>query len=88
MGEWRAGKRHGLGDHFFRKGDYYTGSWKDDMKHGTGTLVSANGARYTGNFCQDKKHGKGELKMPPPNDGLEEGGAPRIFEEVWNMGIL
>ena len=50
VGDWKMGKRHGVGELFMRRGDKYKGEWRNDMMEGKGTLTSANGSKFIGRF--------------------------------------
>jgi hypothetical protein len=64
----------------------YFGEWKDDMRHGQGKQISQNGSRYTGTFLNDKKHGQGEMEMTRGHNMSRLN--PKVYEQLWNMGIL
>ena len=47
VGEWKDGKRHGLGTYTYASGEFagdkYVGEWKDSNQHGQGTYTFADG---------------------------------------------
>ncbi|MDD2776694.1 MAG: hypothetical protein PHU06_12120 [Gallionella sp.] len=63
-GDFRAGKKHGLGVKVMSNGDRYEGMFYDDYRHGLGTYIWGNGSkwageRYSGNYDHDLRHGWG-----------------------------
>ncbi len=42
-GEFRDGKRHGVGTYYYDDGSRYTGEYRDDIKHGKGIYYNADG---------------------------------------------
>jgi hypothetical protein len=64
-GEFKNGKRDGMGVLVVlnRKyyGDSYTGSFKENLMHGIGTYKSRNGDIYIGSFRDGKRNGIGTL---------------------------
>jgi len=58
VGEWREGKRNGVGSRTYHNGDRYTGGWKDGKRHGDGTYSAAIGI-YEGTWKDDLIQGKG-----------------------------
>ena len=84
MGEWRAGKRHGTGDHFYKKGEIYQGEWREDCRHGKGTLNLQHGMKFEGAFYADKKHGRGRLYIPRNRGEYDF----QVFAEEWEHGIM
>ena len=62
-GEYKNGKRTGLGEMTYPNGDRYHGQWQDGKKHGEGTYTYKNkdGADdiYSGTWVSDVKEGKG-----------------------------
>lgn len=69
-GEYRAGRRHGLGMMRYPDGSTYEGLWKDDVREGRGTLVYANGDTYTGRFSAGKPNGHGAYQFASPKSYL------------------
>eukprot|EP00929_Paragymnodinium_shiwhaense_P061142 TRINITY_DN30531_c0_g1_i1.p1 TRINITY_DN30531_c0_g1~~TRINITY_DN30531_c0_g1_i1.p1 ORF type:complete len:379 (+),score=65.21 TRINITY_DN30531_c0_g1_i1:88-1224(+) len=47
-GEFRSGKRHGLGRQLFESGDAYDGGWRDGRLHDRGVYYFANGDKFYG----------------------------------------
>mmetsp|Transcript_8930 Transcript_8930/g.24757 ORF Transcript_8930/g.24757 Transcript_8930/m.24757 type:complete len:348 (-) Transcript_8930:141-1184(-) len=58
-GEFRDGKRHGLGRQIFESGDMYDGNWKDGRLHDRGVYYFTNGDRLYGMWNQGKYDGIG-----------------------------
>jgi hypothetical protein len=58
VGQFKNGKRHGLGT-FTWAGNKYEGQFEDDDFKGRGTLIYADGSRYFGQFLADKSEGQG-----------------------------
>lgn len=58
-GEWKSGKREGLGKKINTDKSFYIGNWKDSKKHGFGIFVWEDGTRYEGGWKEDKYDGFG-----------------------------
>ena len=59
-GEYRNGKRHGLGSWVQEEGGHrYEGKWHDGKRHGQGLSTWADGTRYEGEYRDGKRHGRG-----------------------------
>lgn len=58
-GDFRLGKKHGMGTMTYPDGGKYNGSWENDKKHGNGSYEYANGDIYNGEWVEDKKNGAG-----------------------------
>jgi len=58
-GEFRDGKRHGLGRQIYDSGDMYDGNWKDGQLHDRGVYYFTNGDKLYGMWNQGKYHGPG-----------------------------
>ncbi|KAJ8360283.1 hypothetical protein SKAU_G00168080 [Synaphobranchus kaupii] len=58
-GEWKEGRRHGLGQLKFSDGTCYTGQFENGLFNGCGVLVFPDGSRYEGDFVQGKFQGVG-----------------------------
>ncbi|KAL4641043.1 MORN repeat-containing protein 4 isoform X1 [Arapaima gigas] len=58
-GEWKEGRRHGLGQLKFSDGTCYTGQFENGLFHGCGVLAFPDGSRYEGDFVQGKFQGVG-----------------------------
>lgn len=57
-GNWRMGKRHGLGKEFYPDGKLkYEGEYTQSVYNGKGTLYFKNGDKYSGGFYRGKMHG-------------------------------
>jgi len=62
-GEWKEGKKHGLGKKVYSADNsYYMGGWDSSRKNGFGIYVWSDGTRYEGNWKDDKYHGYGLKK--------------------------
>lgn len=46
LGEWKNGKRHGIGIFWSVDGDRYEGDWIDDKKDGYGVYTYQDGEEY------------------------------------------
>ncbi len=46
VGEFKNGKKDGIGTYYWNDGDKYTGGWKDGKIHGIGKYTYANGHEY------------------------------------------
>lgn len=60
-GEWRRGRRSGLGKAKWPNGDQYEGGWQGGKRWGEGIYVWANGSRYEGSWANGKADGFGTL---------------------------
>lgn len=49
-GDFRAGKRHGLGKAAYGDGTKYEGEWADGVRSGQGVCLYANGDKYQGGW--------------------------------------
>ena len=58
-GEYKDGKKNGLGKMKFPSGDIYHGIWVNDTMHGEGTYMYANGDIFSGIFDKGIKNGTG-----------------------------
>mmetsp|Transcript_87580 Transcript_87580/g.195825 ORF Transcript_87580/g.195825 Transcript_87580/m.195825 type:complete len:347 (-) Transcript_87580:137-1177(-) len=58
-GEFRDGKRHGLGRQIFDSGDMYDGGWKEGMLHDRGVYYFTNGDKLYGMWSEGKYDGVG-----------------------------
>ena len=47
-GQWKSGRRHGIGGYIFAGGDKYQGEWASDQRVGKGMCEYANGDVYQG----------------------------------------
>ena len=60
-GNFKDGKKHGIGRYTYTNGSY-VGEFKDDKMHGNGTFRTYDGLKaikYVGEFKDDKMHGNG-----------------------------
>ncbi|OWK62291.1 MORN repeat-containing protein 4 [Lonchura striata] len=58
-GEWKEGRRHGIGQLTFADGTAYVGHFENGLFHGCGVLTFPDGSRYEGEFVQGKFNGVG-----------------------------
>ncbi|XP_066476723.1 MORN repeat-containing protein 4 isoform X3 [Tiliqua scincoides] len=58
-GEWKEGRRHGVGQLTFADGSVYLGHFENGLFNGCGVLTFADGSRYEGEFVQGKFNGVG-----------------------------
>ncbi|CAI5775205.1 MORN repeat containing 4 [Podarcis lilfordi] len=58
-GEWKEGRRHGVGQLTFADGSIYLGHFENGLFNGCGVLTFADGSRYEGEFVQGKFNGVG-----------------------------
>ena len=58
-GEWKDGKKHGMGIYTWADGSFYNGEWKEDKRHGMGIYTWADGSFYNGEWKDDRMHGMG-----------------------------
>ncbi|XP_069835001.1 MORN repeat-containing protein 4 [Dendropsophus ebraccatus] len=58
-GEWREGRRHGIGQLLFADGAMYVGQFENGLFSGCGVLTFPDGSRYEGEFLQGKFQGAG-----------------------------
>uniref|UniRef100_A0A674PDJ8 MORN repeat-containing protein 4 n=1 Tax=Takifugu rubripes TaxID=31033 RepID=A0A674PDJ8_TAKRU len=58
-GEWKEGRRHGVGQLKFQDGTCYSGQFENGLFHGSGVLFFTDGSRYEGEFSHGKFHGSG-----------------------------
>ncbi|KAF7649232.1 hypothetical protein LDENG_00144820 [Lucifuga dentata] len=58
-GEWKEGRRHGVGQLKFQDGTCYKGQFEKGLFHGSGVLYFMDGSRYEGEFSQGKFQGTG-----------------------------
>jgi len=56
-GEWKDGKKEGVGRMWWNNGDRYIGDWKNDAKDGFGYMIWEHGDQYEGPWKQDLRHG-------------------------------
>eukprot|EP00978_Attheya_sp_CCMP212_P024211 scaffold75773_cov57-Attheya_sp.AAC.7 len=63
-GEWKLGKRHGLGVFLLAGVTEYEGDWRDDVFHGRGNVIWSHEHKYNGEFKNGQKHGWGVAILP------------------------
>ena len=77
-GEYKDGKRDGVGTMTYPNGDVYTGEWKESKMHGVGTYkYKASDDIYSGAYVEGLKEGAGTYefgKCKSKLDGTWEGG--------------
>ena len=60
-GQFKEGKKHGLGCEVFLDGLFFEGHFNQGKKSGQGRLISANGDLFQGEFKNDQSQGEGCL---------------------------
>jgi hypothetical protein len=79
-GEWAAGKKHGRGTQWVKKGGElqkrYAGDWYAGRRHGFGVFFFDNGDRFEGEFVEGKRNGQGTMVYA---DGS-------VYEGHWEAG--
>eukprot|EP00521_Asterionellopsis_glacialis_P007358 CAMPEP_0195285024 /NCGR_PEP_ID=MMETSP0707-20130614/3007_1 /TAXON_ID=33640 /ORGANISM="Asterionellopsis glacialis, Strain CCMP134" /LENGTH=495 /DNA_ID=CAMNT_0040344453 /DNA_START=187 /DNA_END=1674 /DNA_ORIENTATION=- len=63
-GEWKGGRRAGLGSQTYANGRKYVGQWKRNKIHGRGVFTWPNGVMYNGMFRKNQRHGSGLQTYP------------------------
>jgi len=58
-GEWKEGRKSGLGIFTWANGAKYSGDFKDGKQNGSGAFFWPNGARYEGEWKDNKQNGQG-----------------------------
>ncbi|KAL7307733.1 hypothetical protein TKK_0000407 [Trichogramma kaykai] len=82
QGEWRAGKRHGIGvlvrvdRQSGAKRVLYAGCWREGKRHGFGVRYYPDGSSYQGYFRDNLRHGYGRMQW-----------ADRRYEGVWKNDL-
>jgi len=76
-GEFKNGKRDGLGLMRYNNGRYYEGGWANDLRDGKGYERYSNGNSYEGDFVKGKAHGKGIYRW---SNG-------EIYDGEWQNGL-
>ncbi|XP_038677637.1 MORN repeat-containing protein 1-like [Scyliorhinus canicula] len=62
-GEWKKGKKHGIGKFLMKDGSYYEGEFLNGEIEGNGVRYwAASGNEYCGQFSQGEIHGYGVMK--------------------------
>lgn len=59
-GQYKKGKRHGLGEQVWLDGSVYQGYWENDSSHGIGIQCFSQGDVYKGEWFEGMSHGNGE----------------------------
>lgn len=77
-GEFKTGKRHGLGRQLFESGDMYDGGWKDGRLHDRGVYYFTNGDKLYGMWSDGVYDGVGVFHYV---DGS-------ISRRVYKQGLL
>jgi len=77
-GEFKDGKRQGLGRQIFLNGDSYEGGWQNGLIHDRGVYYYANGDRLIGMWCEGRYDGPSMLHF---KDGS-------ISRRVYRHGVL
>lgn len=55
IGQWKQGKKDGVGKYFYANGDCFDGNFKQDLLDGDGVYTYANGESYIGKWEKRKK---------------------------------
>jgi hypothetical protein len=63
-GEFKAGKRHGIGTITVLTGFKYSGGWIDDKFSGNGKVTFSNGEQYVGQTANGMLNGRGTYTWP------------------------
>lgn len=61
VGEFKNGKRNGIGKVKYPDGSMYEGEWHENLKVGSGKYMWPNGEYYLGEFRNDKREGRGTM---------------------------
>eukprot|EP01039_Chlorochromonas_danica_P005152 gene5152-5662_t len=61
VGQWRKGRRNGIGRYVFANGDVYEGKWVGDVPCGHGRYQTILGDSYEGQWENNAYHGQGSL---------------------------
>ena len=61
VGEFKEGRKTGLGTLTWASGDKYVGEFKEGKRTGQGSYSWAIGDKYVGGYQDDKKHGQGSF---------------------------
>lgn len=56
-GNFRDGRKHGIGKVAYYDGGHYQGNFKNNFRHGKGIFIWANGDKYKGNWYDNKMTG-------------------------------
>jgi hypothetical protein len=72
IGEFKDGKKHGLGTYTWTDGEQYVGEWSYEKRSGKGTQTKANGEKYVGEYYNGFFHGKG-IKYASNGSVIESG---------------
>ena len=67
-GNFKDGKKDGMGTMTYPNGDVYQGEWKDNKMHGTGSYTYKNGDIYSGSWVDNKKSGQGMYQFSNPDN--------------------
>jgi len=87
-GEWKDGRRAGLGSQTYANGRKYVGQWKRNKIHGRGVFTWPNGVMYNGLFRKNQRHGSGLQTYPDGTsfEGEFEYGAFKMGVFTWPDG--
>lgn len=75
-GDYRDGKRYGLGANTWPNGNRYEGEYRDGLRSGHGIYTTSDGHRYEGDFRDGLPNGYGVYTTPHG----------RVFKGVWFDG--
>jgi len=62
-GNYKNGRKNGIGKMKYPNGDSYHGVWENDKKKGEGTYMYANGDVFSGTWVSDVKEGEGTYEF-------------------------
>ena len=62
VGEWRRGKKEGVGTFSWANGDVHDGEWVDGKMAGRGRIVLEGKLTYDGEWLRGKCHGQGQCR--------------------------
>jgi hypothetical protein len=81
-GEYKDGKRDGVGTMTYPNGDVYTGEWKESKMHGVGTYkYKASDDIYSGAYADGLKEGAGTYEFGKCKSKLDGAWAKGTFTE-------
>lgn len=91
VGEFQAGKRHGVGQHTQVDGFVMTAVWKDNHPHGFVEWISTRGVwqgnAYVGHYQDGLKHGRGTYYIYSRNFGVHDI-LRDLIGESWSVKAL
>eukprot|EP01038_Epipyxis_sp_PR26KG_P009605 gene9605-12934_t len=89
VGEWKSGRRNGVGLLIFSNLDEYDGKWVGDKRCGYGRLISkVDCYNYEGNWMNNVAHGEGRLVLKDESEycgkfvnGKREGYGKHMYDD-------